>query len=107
MAAHTQGGKTAPATYRQKEERNVRDDQPIRRGFGQRRGVAARVELAGRRFARLRLGGIENLPRQIPLVAPPCLALRVDRRRLDAGSERRRSKTAAASTELQSSELCG
>src|SRR5215467_14765955 len=48
-----------------KENRNERINYPLRHGFGQRRCVAARVELAGRRFARRRLGGIENLSRQI------------------------------------------
>src|SRR5262249_53865758 len=70
-------------------------------------GVAPRVELAGCCFARLRLGGIEILSRQIARAAPSGLALRFDRRRRDARSERRCSKTAAASTELQSAELRG
>src|SRR5262249_33810952 len=78
-----------------KEERNELADEHACPRFGQRRGVAARVELAGRRFASLRLGGIENLSRQIARAAPPGLALRIDRRRRYAGSKRRRSKTAA------------
>src|SRR6266545_4532909 len=90
-----------------KEDRNERADQPICHGFGQSRWVAARVELAGRRFARLCLGGIENLPRQIARAASPGLAIRPDRRRRDADSERRCSKSASASTEQQSAELCG
>src|SRR5215470_8783733 len=64
------------------------------------------MELAGRRFARLRLGGVENLSCQIARTASPSMAVRVDRRRRDAGFERRRSKTASATTKLQSAELC-
>src|SRR5262245_245928 len=107
MAARDQASKTAPAIYRKKEERNERVDKPVRRDFGQRRRVAARVELAGRRFARLRLGGVNNLSRQIARAAPSGLVARFDRRRLDADSGRRCSKPAAATTEQQSAELRG
>src|SRR5262249_584923 len=74
---------------------------------GEGGGMAACVELAGRRFAPLRLRSAENLPRQIVRLAPFGLALCPDRRRRDAGLERRCSKPAAASTQQHSAELRG
>src|SRR5262249_39767693 len=49
----------------------------------------------------------ETTSRQIARATPSGLALRIDRRRRDADSERRRSEPAAASTQKQGAELRG